>query len=114
MSLQPVISNFNDGYYLVDGIYVEPDENVNVPKINDYDYGVIQEDFYGDVQCPILFKHQNSKYYFRVEPSGNVPAGTLHLPHHVVSDLEIDTPPSREQFLLAKPGHAKTLTQFQK
>lgn len=108
----PNIHEFSDGYYLIDGLYVEPTEDVTVPRIQDHVYGDIQDSYYGQMSTPILFRHNGTKYHFRIEPSDSVCTDTIEMPFGFVEEMSIDHVPSMQQFLMAKPGHARTIVDL--
>lgn len=108
----PHIHNFSDGYYLVNGFYVEPVEEASSPRIQDHIYGRLQEEYYADMATPILFRHNGTKYHFRIEPSDSVRSDTIEMPHDVIEEMDVETVPVEEQFLMAKPGHAKTIVEL--
>lgn len=108
----PDIHNFSDGYYLVNGFYVEPTEDASSPRIQDHIYGQLQEEYYGQMSTPILFRHNGTKYHFRIEPADGVRSDTIEMPFEVVEEMSVETVPIEEQFLMAKPGHAKTIVEL--
>jgi len=105
----PHIQNFSDGYYLIDGLFVEPNDRISAPKIQDYLYAEIQDEYYGEQAVPILFRHNGANYHFRIEPAEGVQSNTVEMPFSVVNELDLQPVPSEEQFLLTKPGHARTI-----
>lgn len=108
----PDIHEFSDGYYLINGFYVEPVEDASAPRIQDHIYGQLQEQYYGEMATPILFRHNGTKYHFRIEPAYGVRSDTIEMPFEVVEEMAIETVPVEEQFLMAKPGHAKTIVEL--
>lgn len=108
----PDIHSFSDGYYLVNGFYVEPSDDVTHPAIQDHVYAEIQEQYYGQFSTPILFRHNGAQYHFQIEPASSVPSDTIAVPFDLLRDMGIEIVPSQQEFLMAKPGHAKTLVEF--
>jgi hypothetical protein len=108
----PQIYQFSDGYYLVNGFYVEPTEDASSVRIQDHIYAHLQEEYYGNMSTPILFRHNGTKYHFRVEPADGVRSDTIEMPFEVVEEMSVEHVPSEEQFLMAKPGHAKTIVEL--
>lgn len=108
----PQIHEFSDGYYLVNGLYVEPTEDASSPRIQDHVYAQLQDEYYGQMSTPILFRHNGTKYHFRIEPADGVRSDTIEMPFEVVETMDVDHVPSEEQFLMAKPGHAKTIVEL--
>lgn len=108
----PDIHEFSDGYYLINGFYVEPVEDASSPRIQDHIYGQLQEQYYGEMATPILFRHNGTKYHFRIEPADGVRSDTIEMPFEVVEEMQVETVPVEEQFLMAKPGHAKTIVEL--
>jgi hypothetical protein len=108
----PHIHNFSDGYYLVNGLYVEPRADLPAPRIQDHVYAQLQEQYYEQIQTPILFRHNGTKYHFRIQPADGVRTDTIEMPASVVDEMSVDHIPSEEQFLMAKPGHAQTIVDL--
>jgi hypothetical protein len=108
----PDIHEFSDGYYLINGFYVEPVEGASAPRIQDHIYAQLQEQYYGKMATPILFRHNGTKYHFRIEPADGVRSDTIEMPFEVVEEMQVETVPVEEQFLMAKPGHAKTIVEL--
>jgi len=108
----PNIHEFSDGYYLVNGFYVEPTEDASSPRIQDHIYAQLQDQYYGEMSTPILFRHNGTKYHFRIEPSDGVRSDTIEMPFEVVEEMAVETVPVEEQFLMAKPGHARTIVEL--
>lgn len=108
----PEIHEFSDGYYLVNGLHVEPTESETSVRIQSNVYGHLQDEYYGQVSTPILFRHNGTKYHFRIIPSDGVRTDTIEMPFQVVEQMSVDHVPIEEQFLMAKPGHAKTIVDL--
>lgn len=107
----PNVHLFSDGYYLVDGLYVVPDETVTSPTLNEHLYDYLT-DHTGDESTPVLLRHSEAKYHFRVLQSDSVPSASMIVPFDIASKMSVDTMPTVEQFLLAKPGHAQTIVDM--
>lgn len=105
----PQIHTFSEGYYLVEGIYVEPNEDIDVPMVQDHIYAHLQEQYYEARRTPILLRHNESKYHFQIHPSDSVRIDTIEMPFELAHDMALDRFPDEEQFLLAKPRHAHNL-----
>lgn len=108
----PKIHPFSSGYFLIEGIYVEPSEDVSVPMIQDHVYAFIQDNYYESRPTPILLRHSGSEYHFEIHPSENVRIDTIEMPFKMVDDMNLDRFPAEEQFLLAKPRHSHNLYQL--
>lgn len=108
----PYIHSFSDGYYLVNGFYVEPTNTKHPPRIQDRVYEILQDQYYGDASIPILFRHNGAQYHFRIEPADTVRTDTIEIPSDVVDEMAVDHVPSEQQFLMAKPGHARTIVEL--
>lgn len=108
----PHIHNFSDGYYLVNGFYVEPSDDASRPQIQRRVHDILLDEYYDDMTTPILFRHNGTKYHFRIEPATNVRSDTIEMPFEVVEEMAVDHVPSEQQFLMAKPGHAKTIVEL--
>jgi len=108
----PNIHTFSDGYYLVDGLYVEPKEGISSVYIQDHLYARLQDEYYGKMATPILFRHNGAKCHFRIQPADGVPTDTIEVPFEIVDEMGVGHVPTEEQFLMAKPGHARTIVDL--
>lgn len=108
----PHIFEFSSAYHLVEGMYVEPNEDIYVPRVQDHLYAYVQEQYYEMRATPITFRHSDAKYHFEVSPSENVRIDTIEMPFEMVTDMNLDRFPDEEHFLLAKPRHAHRLRQI--
>lgn len=108
----PQIHTFSDGYYLVNGFYVEPSEDVQKPVMQDHVYATLQEQYGDSHSSPVLFRHAATQYHFQIDPAEHVRSDTIEMPYTVVDQLDLDYVPSDEQFLMAKPGHAETIIEM--
>jgi hypothetical protein len=109
MSDPLTLHEFSSSYWLVEGLFVEPDERSSVPKINERVYAQIQHHYYENRPTPILFKLVEAGYHFEVHPSESVQAGTVEMPFEIADDLDISPFPSESQFLLSKPHYSHAL-----
>lgn len=108
----PYVHEFSDGYYIVDGLYVEPSEYSSSVRIQDHIYEYLQEEYYGEQNAPVLFRHNGTKCHFRIEPADDVRSDTIEMPFEIVDKMSVETVPIEEQFLMAKPGHAQTIVDL--
>ena len=108
----PNIHAFSSGYYLVDGFFIEPNDDVSAPKIQDHVYAKLQDEYYGETSTPILFRANGANYHFRIEPADGVRSDTIEMPFNVVEEIEVDEVPSEQQFLMAKPKHAQMVVDL--
>lgn len=106
----PQIFTFSSAYFLVDGLYVEVSNEIDTARINDRLYGVLQEEIYDSVQTPILFRHSVSGRHFEVDPSSEVPIGTVEVPTWLSDGGPIGS--GESTLLIAKPLHAKRLNEI--
>lgn len=107
----PQVHEFSDGYYLLDGLYVEPSDAVTEPVIQSAVYETLRRELLGD-EMPLLFRHNNTQYHFRIAPSDNVRSDTIEMPFAVVDQMELQHVPAEEQFLLAKQSHATVINEL--
>ena len=123
--MKGMFEDFSRGYYL-GRMYVEPHE-ADSPVMQDEEFEKVRNDIYGDERSYSVEKTAyNRKEYGDVKPydakkplvvkigkqhlvvdgDEGVPTGTLGVPHHVAERLRIRNPPSVEDVLIAKKGHA--------
>jgi hypothetical protein len=107
----PHIHEFSDGYYLVNGLFVEPTETTSV-RIQDHIYGQLQEQFYGSTGTPILFRHNETNCHFRIEPADSIRSDTIEMPFDIVDQMDIGPVPSEQDFLMPKPSHTETIAEY--
>lgn len=105
---------FSSGYYL-GRLYVEPvagdraainsrqHERVNA-QLYASDEGISRTDL------PLVMKLGPS--HLAVDGEADVPERTLAVPEDVLDDLDVGTPPSLEEVLLAKREHARRLVDI--
>jgi len=108
---QPDVHPFSDGYYLINGLYVEPSD-VELPRVQSNVYNELSETYYNGFDIPLIFRHNGAKYHFSVNDDPSVRSDTIEVPYRVVDEMNIEYVPSEQQFLMAKPGHAKIITDF--
>lgn len=107
----PQIHTFSDGYYVVEGLYIVPSEDVTEPTVNVELYDHVRSEYFDtDADAPMILRHQGGSYHFQVVASDNIPLDTVTAPFGFVDGLGVDRPPSEEQFLLMKPDHARIMT----
>lgn len=107
----PSVYEFSSGYYVVDELYAKPNDRIDTVVIDEATYGRLEE-HYGSVSVPVVLKHGASTRHFAVVPSESVDIDTIELPINIARSIGLDSFTSLEQFLLAKPRHAKRLIQM--
>lgn len=112
MQMFPHVNEFSAGYYLLDGLFVEPTDEVDVPQVQEHVYAHLQNEYYEARRTPMLLRHNTAEYHFRIRPDEGTPFDTIRMPFEMVDDLDLDVVPDEEQFLLAKPRHAHNLYQL--
>lgn len=108
----PTLRTFSEGYYLVEDLFIETSSDSTVPKVHEYFYEVLQDEYYQDEQTPILFHHMRTQSYFGTRPVDDVPLDVIELPVDMADELNLDVEEggySEEQMLLTKPGHAQRI-----
>ncbi len=105
--MKGMFEDFSRGYYL-GRMYVEPHE-ADSPVMQDEEFEKVRNDIYGDEKAydakkPLVVKI--GKQHLVVDGDEGVPTGTLGVPRHVAEGLRIRNPPSVEDVLIAKKGHA--------
>ncbi len=104
-----MFEEFSRGYYL-GRLYVEP-HDAEEPVIHDHEYQRLHDDIYqGKDETPLVFKLENQ--HITVQGDESVPSKTLGLPTKLVDELDVDNPPSIENVLLAKRGHAEKVLEL--
>lgn len=104
------IHTHNDDYFLVEGIFVVPDDSVDVPLIHEDLYKDIKRKCYEDRSVPILFRVEDEDYHFEVHPSTSVPTGTIYMPFEMAQDLDEAPLPSEVQILMATPRQSHNIS----
>jgi len=105
----PEIYSFSSGYCLVEGMYVQPIEDTQTPLVHDHLYAYLQDQVYGDTSTSMLLRHNDARYHFQIHPSNGTRIDTIEMPFELVDRMDLDRFPDEEQFLIAKPDHAKNL-----
>lgn len=101
----PTLTTFSAGYHLLQDVMVEPSDDDH-PRINDHLYASLQNQSYGDVGTPILFRYPGGQSHFSVEPTGGISVDTMQLPQDMIDEYTIGPAPASEDFMVAKPRHA--------
>lgn len=110
----PQIHEFSNGYWICEGVFVEPDDSVSNPMINEHLYVHLQERYYRNKSVPIYMKGTESDYHFIVHPDEGTPFDTIRMPFEMVDDMDIGRPPTEVQLLVAKPDHAFNISSIQR
>ena len=108
----PYIHEFSSGYYLINGLFVEATDRISVPKIHDYLYAQIQDEYYDQAAVPILIRHVSGNSHFRVEPSSDVGPDIMQVPTSIVETFDTDATVGTDQFLLSKPSYSETIVNM--
>lgn len=108
----PYIHEFSSGYYLINGLFIEASSSVSVPKIHDYLYAELQDNYYKQSKAPILFRHISGNSHFRVEPSSTVGPDIMQVPKSIVETFDAIETVGTDQFLISKPTHAQTIVDM--
>jgi hypothetical protein len=104
----PSIVEFSREHYMFDGIAIQPDESITVPRVQDHVYGYIQDNIYCGHAVQILVKHVQSGTYIPIQPSSSIELDVLSVPMRMMDGREssFDTD---DVLLLTKPEKAKTM-----
>lgn len=109
----PTVYEFSSGYYMVRGFYVQPDDTISRPVINERTYGWLQEEYYQGHATPIVFRKNDTGHHFAIEPGDDVAVDVIEMPFDLVDDLNLDIPPAETMLMMAKPRHARTVHRMQ-
>ncbi|CCQ32390.1 DUF5802 family protein [Halorhabdus tiamatea] len=99
---------FSGSYYL-GRLYVEPHDGAT-PAIARQDYKALRQQLYGNEghgSGPVVMKLDQR--HFPVTGVPSVPAETLAVPPEILSDSQIENPPSLREVLLATADRAEQL-----
>ena len=112
MQVYPTLTSFSNGYYLVEDLLVQPTDEIETPKIHEYFYELIQDNYYGDQPTPMLFKNPESQFYFDVEPATGLATDAMEIPRGFFENFDEADAHTSDEMLLAKPGHAQRIYNF--
>ena len=112
MQVYPTLTSFSNGYYLVEDLLVQANDEIETPQVHEYFYELIQNNYYGDQPAPILFKHPNTEFYFDVQPTTGLPTDAMHVPSAFLEEFDVEDQHTSDELLMAKPGHASRIYSF--
>lgn len=109
-----MFAEFSRGYYL-GRLYVAPHEGDRAVMQREL-HERVNEQLYADnegltrLDAPLVMKLSNR--HLAVHGAADVPGDTLGVPEQVLSDVDVENPPSLQEILLAKADRAKQLLEL--
>lgn len=108
MLTHDMFEEFSGGYYL-GRLYVEP-VDADAPVMHSDEHRRVAERVYDDGDEDLMMKIGTA--HLPVAPDDGVPSRTVGLPPRVAEALDLDTLPSLEEVLLAKPSIADRIRRL--